>query len=170
MRLTFLFLFVSISSLFSQAFPEGWLGKYSGTMEIINGMNKQEVAVEFELLELKKDSTWSYKMTYKTSNQASLVKDYLLKRSGASWTFLIDEKDGIQIDVRLMGNVFYDFYEANGMFFASRLSKVKKGLFFELMGGMKSDFRKTTTGISEITEVYSYPPAFVQRVQLKKIN
>jgi hypothetical protein len=38
------------------------------------------------------------------------------------------------------------------------------------MGGMKSDFRKTTTGISEITEVYAYPPAFVQRVQLKKIN
>ena len=170
MRLTFLFLFVSISSLFSQAFPEGWLGKYSGTMEIINGMNKQEVAVDFELLELKKDSLWSYKMTYKTPNQAPLVKDYLLQRSGAAWTFVIDEKDGIQIDVRLMGNVLYDFYEVNGMFFTSRLSKEKKGLFFELMGGMKSDFRKTTTGISEITEVYSYPPAFVQRVQLKKTN
>jgi len=170
MRLSFLFILLSISSLFSQAFPEGWLGKYAGTMEIINGMNKQEVVVDFELLQLKKDSNWSYKMTYKAPGQATQVKDYLLQRSGASWTFLIDEKDGVLIDVRLMGNIFYDFYEANGMFFTSRLSKEKKGLFFELMGGMKSDFRKTTTGISEITEVYSYPNAFVQRVQLKKIN
>jgi hypothetical protein len=170
MRLTFLFLFVCASTIFAQAFPEGWTGKYAGIMEIINGMNKQEVAVEFELLELKKDSLWTYKMIYKTPNQAPLIKDYLLQRSGAAWTFVIDEQDGIQIDVRLMGNVFYDFYEANGMFFASRLSKEKKGLFFELMGGMKSDFRKTTSGISELTEVYSYPPAFVQRVQLKKIN
>jgi hypothetical protein len=41
MRLTFLFILVSYSSLFSQAFPEGWLGKYTGTMEIINGESKQ---------------------------------------------------------------------------------------------------------------------------------
>lgn len=170
MRLTFLLYLFSISSFFSQTFPEGWTGKYSGIMEIINGMNKQEVAVDFELLEIKKDSLWSYKMTYKTPNQAPLVKDYLLRRTGATWSFVIDEQDGIQIDVRLMGNVFYDFYEVNGMFFTSRLSKEKKGLFFELMGGTKSDFRKTSTGISEVTEVYSYPPAFVQKVQLTKVK
>jgi len=169
MRLTFLFLFVSASTLFAQAFPEGWLGKYAGTMEIINGESKQEVAVEFEMKELQKDSAWSYIMTYKSEDNP-LVKDYVIKRTGASWTFLLDEKDGILIDMRLMGNVLYDFYEVNGMFFTSRLSKEKKGLYFELMGGMKGDFRKTTSGITEITEVYAYPPAFVQRVQLKKIN
>ena len=90
--------------------------------------------------------------------------------NGSFLDFLLDEKDGILIDMRLMGNVLYDFYEVNGMFFTSQLSKEKKGLYFELMGGMKSDFRKSSTGISEITEVYAYPPAFVQRVQLKKIN
>jgi hypothetical protein len=170
MRLTFLFILLSISSLFSQAFPEGWTGKYAGTMEIINGESKQEIAVEFEMKELQKDSAWSYIMTYKPSGKEAMVKDYVIKRTGASWTFLLDEKDGILIDMRLMGNILYDFYEVNGMFFTSRLSKEKKGLYFELMGGMKSDFRKSSTGVSEITEVYAYPPAFVQRVQLKKIN
>ena len=170
MRLTFFFTVLSLSSLFSQIFPKGWTGKYEGTMEIFNGENKQQVAIDFELLELKKDSSWTYKMTYTNSNQAPIVKDYLLQKTGASWTFQLDEKDGILIDIRLIGNVFYDFYEVNGMFFTSRLSKEKKGLFFELMGGIKGDFRKTSTGITEITDVYSYPPVFVQRVQLKKIN
>lgn len=170
MRLTFLFLFVSISSLFSQAFPEGWLGKHAGTMEIINGESKQKVEFEFEMKELEKDSAWSYIMTYKPVGKEAMVKDYVIKRTGASWTFLLDEKNGILIDMRLMGNILYDFYESNGMFFISRLSKEKKGLCFELMGGMKSDFRKSSTGINEITEVYAYPPAFVQRVKLKKIK
>ncbi|MBU3659854.1 MAG: hypothetical protein FGM14_08300 [Flavobacteriales bacterium] len=170
MRLTFIFLFFSISSFFAQAFPEGWLGKYAGTMEIINGENIQTVAVDFEMKELQKDSAWSYIMTYKPIGKEAIVKDYIIKRTGASWTFLLDEKDGILIDMRLMGNILYDFYEVNGMFFTSRLSKEKKGLYFELMGGLKSDFRKSSTGISEITEVYSFPPAFVQRVQLKKIK
>ncbi|NBX81307.1 MAG: hypothetical protein EBQ94_13210 [Flavobacteriales bacterium] len=60
MRLTFLFLFVSASTLFAQAFPEGWLGKYEGTMEIINGENKQTVTLDFEMKELVKDSSWTY--------------------------------------------------------------------------------------------------------------
>lgn len=170
MRLTFIFLFFSISSFFTQAFPEGWTGKYTGTMEIINGENKQTVAVDFEMKELQKDSAWSYIMTYKPIGKDAIVKDYIIKRTGASWTFLLDEKDGILIDMRLMGNILYDFYEVNGMFFTSRLSKEKKGLYFELMGGLKSDFRKSETIENEMTEVYAYPPTFVQRVQLKKIK
>ena len=170
MRLTFLFLFVSASTLFAQAFPEGWLGKYEGTMEIINGENKQTVTLDFEMKELVKDSSWTYLMVYHQAGTADVVKDYVIKRTGTNWTFELDEKDGIVIDMRLMGNVFYDFFETAGMFFTSRLSKEKNDLFFELMGGMKSDYRLTTTGSSEVTNVYSYPPAFVQRVQLKKIK
>lgn len=169
MRLLFVFLLLSMGCT-AQSFPKEWIGKYSGVMDLYNGEAHRTVAVSFEMKEITKDTSWTYLMIFSENGKETIRKDYLLKRKGTGWVFELDEKDGIVIETRLMGETFYDFFESYGMFFASRLSKGKGGLEFEIFGGTKSDVRVTSSGAGteDYTEVYSYPPSFSQRVLLKK--
>lgn len=169
MRLLFFFLLISCA-VYGQSFPKEWEGKYAGVMDLYNGEAHRTVAVTFEMKPLVKDTTWSYVMVYSENGKETIRKDYVLRRKGTGWVFELDEKDGIIIESRLMGETFYDYFESFGIYFASRMTKVKGGIEFELFGGTKSDVRITSAGAGtdDYTEVYSYPPSFAQRVVLKK--
>jgi hypothetical protein len=156
----------SISKLQAQTFPLDWLGNYNGQMEIIHQKGTQQVYVELQLFERKADKEWGFKMTYFAPNQEKNVKDYVIRKTENG--FVMDEQDGIEIQMTWIGNGFYDYYELDGRFFTSRLTKEKKGLFFELYGGEKIEHLSRNENLD--ISVSSFPPQFIQRVYLKKMK
>jgi hypothetical protein len=85
-------LFLS-SELSHAQFPETWIGKYSGTM-YLNSLNtpKDSVVVTLEIVELIKDSAWTYTMGYKSEKFGDILKDYkILKVTNENSTdYLMD--------------------------------------------------------------------------------
>jgi len=163
----FFALFVMIfNNFFSQEFPKDWIGNYKGVMEVINPKGSQKVTVKLQILTIKENEAWTYKMTYLPENQEKSVKDYVIRKTENG--YVMDEKDGILIQMAWLGNGFYDYFELDNMFFTSRLTKEKKGLTFELYGGSRTENVSRNEEL-DIT-VTSFVPQFVQRVQLKKLK
>ncbi len=159
-------------------FPETWIGKYSGTM-YLNSLDtpKDSVIVTLEIVELIKDSSWTYTMGYKSEKFGNILKDYeILKSSKDNKTdYLMDEKNGIIIEMTFFDDTFYEFFEVANMIYSTRLSKRQNNIEFEIIG---SQNEATKTSLSapqdeeEFTqfEVKSYKPIFAQKVLLKPIQ
>lgn len=164
MKCTVFIIFLSFTS-FSQEFPYGWLGNYSGDMKVNSGKVKNTVPVNLEIREKIKDSIWSYKMTYNSPNGV-VVKDYqIVKKSDSE--FIMDE-GGIKIGMKYMDNTFFDYYQLDSMYFTSTLRKSdSKTLAFDIYGGSLKEKDKQTTNEDSFF-VHSYVPTFVQSVRLKR--
>ena len=161
--------------------PEEWFGNYSGTMFLSSGTEgeQQEIQVNFEFKEVVKDSSWTYIMTYKSAELGDLTKNYLICKPFESpeHYYVLDELDGTKIDLSYRNDAFVSFFEVEGMFHASSLSKVSKNaLRFELYGSFSAQPTNVTnaeifgdSGASEgsIT-VASFNPVYCQTVTLHK--
>lgn len=130
--LIFAFTFISLN-LFAQKFPKDWIGTYSGTM-VIGSIERpnDSIFVAFDLHEIDKDSSWSYLMTFKSEKYGEIVKDYVIRKKAHSTTFLLDEKDGILIDMSLFDHSFYSVFELGETMYISTLSRVSDGIYFDL--------------------------------------
>jgi hypothetical protein len=175
----FLFLLFLPYVLYSQDFnSEAWIGKYAGTMKLssINGWN-DEVHVEFEFREIKKDSVWTYTMCYKSEQLGELIKDYRIIRptGNVKSAFKLDEQDGIIIDMTYMNNCFFSMFEVEGMIHTSSMQLVDTTIRFEMFGGDLTTPSNVTTSLpegdsNETYKVSSYKPSYAQTVSLKRIN
>jgi hypothetical protein len=168
--------------LFAQQFnPEEWFGKYAGTMYLSSGDKgeQQEIEVNFEFKEVVKDSSWTYIMTYKSPELGELTKNYLICKPFGSPDsyFVLDELDGTKIDLSYRNNAFLSFFEVDGMFHQSSLSKISKNtLRFELFGSFSSQPTNVTNADlideqgnnSGTITVASFNPIYCQTVTLKK--
>ena len=171
------FFFLSIELTHAQ-FPETWIGKYSGTM-YLNSLEtpKDSVIVTLEIVELIKDSSWTYTMGYKSEKFGNILKDYEILKSSKDnkADYLMDEKNGIIIEMTFFDDTFYEFFEVANMIYSTRLSKRQNNIEFEIIG---SQNEATKTSLSapqdeeEFTqfEVKSYKPIFAQKVILKPIQ
>lgn len=171
-------LFFLSSELTQAQFPETWIGKYSGTM-YLNSLDtpKDSVTVTLEIVELIKDSSWTYTMGYKSEKFGNILKDYeILKSSKDNKTdYLMDEKNGIIIELTFFDDTFYEYFEVVNMIYSTRLSKRQNNIEFEIVGAQNE---ATKTSLSapqdeeEFTqfEVKSYKPLFAQKVILKLIQ
>ena len=169
-------------NLFAQQFkPEEWFGKYTGTMYLSSGTEseQQEIQVGFEFKEVVKDSSWTYIMTYNSAELGMLTKNYLIcKPFGSPGSyFVLDELDGTKIDLSFRNNAFVSFFEVDGMFHASSLSKISKNsLRFELYGSFSSQPTNVTNAdlvdeqgnTNGTVTVASFNPIYCQTVTLKK--
>ena len=175
-------MFCANTSYLAQKFiPEEWFGNYAGTMYLSSGTEgeQQEIQVGFEFKEVVKDSSWTYIMTYKSPELGELTKNYLICKpfgSAASY-FILDELDGTKIDLSYRNNAFVSFFEVDGMFHASSLSKISKNtLRFELYGSFSSQPTNVTNAelIDDLGNnngtitVASFNPIYCQTVSLKK--
>jgi len=172
-------LFLFLSSEFSQAqFPETWIGKYSGTM-YLNSLNspKDSVVVTLEIVELIKDSAWTYTMGYKSEKFGDILKDYkILKVTNENSTdYLMDENNGIFLEMTFFDNTFYEYFEVENMLYSTRLSKSSNFIEFEIVG-TQNEATKTSLSVPQDEEenaqfeVNSFKPLFAQKVLLFGIN
>lgn len=178
MKLIIIVLFFLSSELTHAQFPETWIGKYSGTM-YLNSIEtpKDSVTVTLEIVELIKDSSWTYTMGYKSEKFGNILKDYeILKSSKDNKTdYLMDEKNGIIIEMTFFDDTFYEFFEVANMIYSTRLSKRQNNIEFEIIGTQNEATKSSLSAPQdeeEFTqfEVKSYKPIFAQKVLLKPIQ
>lgn len=177
-KLIGIILFLSAWGIHAQQFdPSQWIGEYSGIMTLNNvGSEPFTLHIDFTFTEIKKDSAWTYTMCYNSDRFGEMVKDYrILKAPNTDPShFLMDEQNGIVMDLSFMNNGFYEFFEIDGVqgsMFATILKKQGEDIYFEIFGSSNTPERRSHIDASEESpamDVLSYKPNFTQSVLLKR--
>lgn len=165
-------LLISINS-FGQ-FPEGWLGHYDGTMYLSNGQNPTDsLDVSLDIMELKKDSVWTYSMHYFSDKYGSIEKNYQIVRTADGRGFQMDELNGIKIDMSYMNNCFYEIFEVDNMLYSTSMRLINGGILFEIFGASMQHSNETDSFPDEnntVYKVFSMKPTFAQSVLLLPVE
>ena len=164
----------SLASINAQSVLESWEGEYEGQMVVgFTGRANDSVDVRFELKPIEADSSWTYRMTYDSQKFGVVVKEYEIHRVGNSTVdFLLDEQDGIIIEMSLMNNCFYDMFEVMDNLYATTLRKIGDDIHFDLFTSAKKKATVTTSEEDDdgnIYEVTSYKPSLHQSIYLHSI-
>jgi hypothetical protein len=169
----FLVLIIALSSAFSSAqsfVPSDWIGDYEGKMSLSSAGGNQTVQIAFNFQEIKADSIWTYTMKYIRPGQDVLVKDYrIVKQPNGS--FVLDEQDGILIDLPYRNGAFLSIFEVDGMVHCSSMSKMERGIRLELFGAEIGRPSKTSQSVDEKNQAFvvnSFAPSYAQTVVLAK--
>lgn len=173
-----LFLLLPLSSI-CQEFPQNWEGNYEGDL-IIGFANRPNdtVAVEFEMQPIIADSVWSYKTTFNSTRYGVIVKDYLLVRKTAnnSTDFILDEQNGILMDMTYMNGTLYGMYEVLGQLYITTGRMINGQLYLDLFAAPMDDPLTTLseddleTAGSDSIEAKSYKPNLHQTALLTRIQ
>ncbi len=165
------------TSLFAQDFPESWEGTYEGNM-ILGFANRPNdtVPVVFEMLPVIADSVWTYKTTFNSERYGVIVKDYQIirKTKENDQDFLLDEQNGIQMDMIFMNGALYGMYEVMGQMFIVTGRMTGEQLFIELFAAPMNNPLITGTEDDPETEemdaieAKSYQPFLHQTVLLTR--
>ncbi|MCR9172989.1 MAG: hypothetical protein NXI10_10870 [bacterium] len=160
-----LFLLISFQGI-SQEFPEDWLGSYKGEMLIANlGRPTDTIPVEYEMVTIEEDSIWSYKMTFLSEKFGTIVKDYKIVATSKDNKnqYLLDENNGIVMEITLMDGTFYGMYEVMDMMFITTMKYTDGNIFYDLFAAPKANPMVTsTTDEEEEIEAKSYRPVLHQ--------
>ncbi|WP_075341599.1 hypothetical protein [Tenacibaculum agarivorans] len=166
---TFLFL---VSSYFLTAqnkatnFPEAFLGKYKGSLEISTKKGNQTIPMEFHLTKTDKDSVFNYILVYNKSPRNYLLK-IVDKEKGM---YNIDENNGIILPASYNKKVLHSFFEVQGNFLSTRLAFNANQIDFEILFSKLENKVKTGGTSKDIPEVFGYPIAVFQKAILTKFN
>ncbi|MEY3048556.1 MAG: hypothetical protein RL365_594 [Bacteroidota bacterium] len=167
------------SCIVGQGLPSAWTGSYIGDMQLYGkeAAPFATVLVRQSIQEIKKDSLWTYFMTYGEKDKTGyLEKKYqiVLKPDG----LVMDEVDGVLIPMRLFGDCLIDFYsiedsDNTNSFMSSVLCRQSSGdLEFNLFGGSLTPSNTSQIVEESAGEVFglsTYTQGFNQHVLLKKI-
>lgn len=165
---------------YAQALPNSWFGSYQGAMELYGKEITPfaKVLVRLSIREIKKDSLWTYYMTYGEKDKPGyLEKNYhiVLNSDGLA----LDEGGGVIIPMRLFGSCLMDFYtieDSNNStsYMSSLLCRQEPGdLEFTLFGGSLEPIKSTQIVEESDHTVFGlnvYALGFNQHVVLKKIR
>jgi hypothetical protein len=164
-------LFFSGTSLLFAQFPDSWTGKYSGKMYLSNvSAPTDSVDVSLEIKTVHADSVWTFNMHYTSNRIGKIEKNYLIIRRNGK--FIMDEGNGILIEMSYMNDAFYEFYTVEGMMFSTTMRKTGDSIFFEIYGASEKPTLSTESAPDENSKVYkvnSNKPTFAQSVLLKPL-
>ena len=152
-------------------FPEDWVGQYSGFMYIDTKDHVRDtVEVDFGLMEMVKDSLWSYKMVFHSKTHGMILKDYLIhtKKKEDNTNFILNEKNGVEIEMVLMNSCFYSMYKINDVVYSSILKRQSEGILFEIFTVDTKTPNYSVVGSGEDNQITieSYFPNVVQSAML----
>ena len=154
-------------------FPEDWEGRYEGEMHwYINGQLRGKIPCRHEVLP-QNPGVWSWTTEFDSSQLVpkTVLKDYLLieDKSQAQGHYILDEQDGILIDMILMGNSFYSQFEV-GNNKITTVDRIEGDLLYkEIIMVPKDKVRKSSAKIGkESFEVTSANSIILQKAILKK--
>lgn len=156
------------------SFPTNWIGEYTGDMILAFADRPNDtIPVVFEISELETDSIWTYKMTYNSVKYGHIVKDYRIVAAskGTQSNYLLDELNGILMELTLMNDCFYGVYEVMGDLYTTTFRLKDDAFFFELFMAHTENPKVTSTEADENSpaiEAKSMKPALVQSALLKR--
>lgn len=164
--LIFLSSILAISQKKKETFPNSFLGKYSGTLEIFSKKGTQKIPMEFHLTKAEKDSTYNYTIVYNKSPRNYFLKIVDVEKG----IYQIDENNGIILPASFHKNVLHSIFEVQGNFLSTRLAFNLNQVEFEILFSRLES--KTITGgtSKEIPKVFGYPINVFQKATLSKKN
>jgi hypothetical protein len=149
----------------ANALPKAWHGHWKGKLVIHNEGGK-ETTVPMELIVKPKGARYDWQIAY-GEGEKKQTRAYELAVLDKPGRFTIDEKNGIEIDARLVGSTMYCLFEVGGFLNDTRYRLEGDTLIFELTANSKKQSRTTSLTGSK-TDVTSYAIPTVQRAELKR--
>lgn len=121
MNKKFLFLFFQFFLIvaFGQnntSFPDSWIGKWKGKMEIITPKGTMQT-VPMELHISKGDSVdkWNWTIVYVAKKDSPDVRKYvIISKDKSKGHYIMDERNGILMDSYFIGGEFFCDFEVEG--------------------------------------------------------
>lgn len=155
---------ISFLSL-GQDFPQDWIGTYKGDMLIGNvGRLTDTIPVEYEMTTLEEDSIWTYKMTFYSEKYGTIVKDYKIvaKSKTNRQNYLLDENNGIVMEMTFMNGTFYGMYEVSNMTFVATMRYTEGNIYYDLFAAPMANPTVTETEGEESIQATSYATSLHQ--------
>lgn len=157
-------------------FPEDWVGLYKGDLQWFAGKNSILVPISIEIKAIDSlENTYLWRSTYDSTERFPMVvKDYILVHPDTlpEGHFLIDEKNGIYLDMILIDNSFYSCFEVNKTLLLSidRLN-ADGSIYHEIISSHLSGARESgATSDDSYFGVKSYSRVGTQKAILKRVE
>ena len=154
MRITLFisFLFLSVSVFSQSSFPESWLGKYEGNLEIYSvdsiAMN---LKMNLDIIKTEKDSVFQWVITYDFKGKEDIRSYELIVVDKQKGHYQIDEKNSIVIDAYFRNEIFTSFFSVSEVFILATYTMNKeKAIVFEIISAKTKAV--SSTGGTKIDE------------------
>lgn len=157
-------------------FPEDWVGIYKGDLQWFAGKNSILIPITIEIKAIDSlENAYLWRSTYDSTERFPMVvKDYILVHPDTlpEGHFLIDEKNGIYLDMILIDNSFYSCFEVNKTLLLSidRLN-ADGSIHHEIISSRLDGARESgTTSEDSYFGVKSYSRVGTQKATLKRVK
>lgn len=155
-------------------FPEDWIGTYKGDLQWFSKdkITTIPMTIEIQIIDTL-PNTYLWRSTYdSTARFPKVVKDYYLVHpdSLAEGHYLIDEKDGIYLDMILIDNSFYSNFEVgNSSLMTIDRLQADGSIFHEIVSSPQNAVRESgTMSDGQYFGVKSYSKIGTQKAILKR--
>jgi len=160
--------FIGFSQTDETIFPDSFFGKYKGKLNITNANGTQQIDMEFHLLATDTVGKYHYTIIYKSDKINQERKYTLIEKNKSKCQYIVDENNGIQLQVTLANNTLYSIFEVQGNLLTTTEYFNKDYMDFEIMFTSKERVEKSGNTDEETPEVLSYPVMSVQKARLYK--
>ncbi|MBI4617045.1 MAG: hypothetical protein HY720_25760 [Planctomycetes bacterium] len=115
------------------ALPTAWQGEWEGTCRLAApGGGARDFAMELRVAPVEGAAAWTWTMVYGEGEEKE-VRDYrLVAAPSERGRFVLDEENGIRIDMALVGEVLYGEFEVGSSRIASRFERRGESLLVEM--------------------------------------
>jgi hypothetical protein len=151
------------------ALPSLWYGTWTGPLKILAEKgDPQEVPMSLEVGPLGDTGRYAFRITYGPPDMAR-VRDYeLVPKKGRPGRFEIDEKNGIRLDAKLVGNTLFAAFQVGDTLIQSRYERFGDVLRVEMTAYATKD-STTSKPTGGGAEVKAFPLVSVQTAELKRV-
>lgn len=149
-------------------FPENYLGKYIGTLDIFSEKGKTEYPMEFHLLATDSVGKYKYTLVYGDGENRQERPYTLIEKDKQKGNYVLDENNGITLDAKVNENKMYFLFEVMDSLLTTFITFEKDHLIFEIV--VTNTKKKNVSGgqNDSIPKVSSYPIHVVQKARLIK--
>lgn len=153
----------------SPSLPPAWHGAWAGTCEIAGGGTTGKFPMELQFAP-KENGNFTFKLVYGEGDKKQ-VRDYELQPvKDKPGEFVTDEKNGIFIDARLVGNTLHSAFEVTGVLIHSRFELRDGAVLVEMTSfDTKKPRESQLKGKAEFA-VKAYRLQSVQHGELKRVE
>lgn len=118
-------------------FPQGWYGNYTGELQIITPKGIEQT-LQMELAIAPGDSSHRTKFTIVYAGEPR--KYELVAKNPATGDYIMDEKNGIYIASKLLGNTLYSRFDVMGNDLLSSYTHTGEAIHTEIVVSMVKPF------------------------------
>jgi hypothetical protein len=136
-------------------FPQAWLGKWKGDLQIFNGpTTTQRVPMTLEISPTDTVGRWKWVMRYGDQD----ARDYrLILLDATAGLYDTDEQNGIVLSERFLGGKFISHFTVMSTTLVATYERVGETLVFEILIFSADQPRSTGLGTAEIPTVKVLP-------------